>query len=128
MSEDNKATISYVYPRWLKLEAHLKKIANSRSSFAIDVKAYLETVPVSSVKLTKLEKKNWTRRREKQLLPIHRVAYFLHPHNSKALMTNIELAEVKSTFEKHIVDHQLAFEHFFDFRNHEGNFIETAIC
>ena len=57
--EDNYATISYVYPRWIKLEAHLKKIASSNSLFASDIKAYLETVAIpSSLKLNKLEKKN----------------------------------------------------------------------
>jgi len=58
MSEDNKATISYVYPRWIKLKAHLKKIANSKSYFATDVKDYLNTVLINGVKPTKLEKKN----------------------------------------------------------------------
>jgi len=128
MSEDNKATISYVYPRWMKLEAHLKKIANSKSCFATDVKEYLETVPTKSVKLTKLEKKNWTRCCEKQLLPIHRVAYYLHPSNSKALLSSNNLAEVKKFFEQYILDHTLAFEQFFDFRNHEGNFSNTAVA
>jgi hypothetical protein len=58
MLEDNKATISYMYPWWMKLEAHLKKIANYKSAFAIDVKSYLETVLVDGIPLTKLEKKN----------------------------------------------------------------------
>jgi len=58
MLEDNQATISYVYPRWLKLEEHLKRIANSKSLFAADVKSYLTTVPVSSIKLTGIDKKN----------------------------------------------------------------------
>jgi hypothetical protein len=70
MSEDNRATISYVYLRWMKLGTHLKKIANSKSCFATDVKDYLKTVPTDCVKLTKLEKKNWIPRCEKQLLPI----------------------------------------------------------
>jgi hypothetical protein len=41
MLEDNKATISHVYPRWQKVELYLKKIANSQSMFAVDVKSYL---------------------------------------------------------------------------------------
>lgn len=57
--EDNHATISYVYPRWIKLEAHLKKIASSNGLFALDIKAYLETVAIlGGPKLNKLEKKN----------------------------------------------------------------------
>lgn len=56
MLEDNQATIGYVYPRWLKVEAHLKKIANSKSQFAADVKSYLETKPVASQK--GIDKKN----------------------------------------------------------------------
>ena len=63
MSEDNHATISYVYLQWTQLESHLKKIANSNSSFAADVKAYLETKPVDGIKLNKIDKRNWTRRR-----------------------------------------------------------------
>jgi hypothetical protein len=49
MLEDNKATISYVYPQWMKLEVHLKKIANSKSCFAIDVKNYLTTVTTDGI-------------------------------------------------------------------------------
>jgi hypothetical protein len=110
MLEDNKATISYVYPWWMKLEAYLKKIANSKSTFAADVKSYLEVVLVDSILLTQLEKKNQTRQRQKQLLPVHRVAYYLHPSNSKAAITNPNLVEVKKFFEQHIPDHNLAFE------------------
>jgi len=63
MSEDDYATISYVYPRWTQLESHLKKIANSNSSFAVDVKAYLDTKPVGGINLNKIDKRNWTRQR-----------------------------------------------------------------
>jgi len=41
MSEDNKATISYVYSRWSLIEEHLKSFANSSSFFAADVRSYL---------------------------------------------------------------------------------------
>jgi hypothetical protein len=115
MSEDNHATISYVYPRWTQLESHLKKIANSNSSFAADVKAYLETKPVDSIKLNKIDKRNWTRQRQKQLLPIHCVAYFLDPLNSKAKISEIELAEVEKFIKQRILNHQRAFKQFFDF-------------
>lgn len=128
MLEGNKATISYVYLRWIKLKAHLKRIANSNNYFALDVKAYLETVPVNGVPLTKLKKKNQTRCCQKQLLPIHRVAYYLHPSNSKASIKDNDLKEVEKFFERYILDYKLAFEHFFDFRNHEGNFSNTAIA
>lgn len=115
MSKDNKATISYVYPRWTRLELHLKKIANSNNMFAIDIKNYLTTIPVNGIKLTGIDKKNWTRRCTKQLLPIHRIAYFLDPINSKATISEIELAEVNTYFKHHISDHYRAFEQFFDF-------------
>ncbi len=112
----------------MKLEAHLKKIANSKSCFAIDVKNYLTTVTTNSTKLTGIDKKNWTRRCEKQLLPIHRVAFFLDPSNSKVPIANKDLLEVEKYFKKHISDHKLAFELFFDFRNYEGNFSDTAVA
>jgi hypothetical protein len=58
MSKDNYATISYVYPRWTQIESHLKKIANSNSPFAADVKAYLETKPTNGIKLNEIDKRN----------------------------------------------------------------------
>jgi len=58
MSKDNYATISYVYPQWTQLESHLKKIAISNSSFAADIKAYLETKPIDDIKLNKIDKRN----------------------------------------------------------------------
>jgi hypothetical protein len=61
MLEDNKATISYVYPRWMKLEAHLIKIANSNSSYAADVKRYLTPVVVEGETPASYEKRTWAR-------------------------------------------------------------------
>jgi hypothetical protein len=58
MLEDNHATVSYIYLRWLKLEEHLKRTANSKSLFATDVKSYLITIPVKGIKLTSINKKN----------------------------------------------------------------------
>lgn len=128
MLEDNKATISYVYPRWQKVELHLKKIANSQNMFAVDVKSYLTTIPINGIKLTGINKKNWTRRWNKQLLPIHRVAYFLDPLNSKVSLTDSELGEIDIYFKQHILGHSRAFSDFFDFRNHEGSFSDTAVA
>jgi hypothetical protein len=113
----------------MKLEAHLKRIASSNSPYALDVKAYLETVAIpGGPKLNKLEKKNWTRRRQKQLHPIHKVAYYLNPKNSKASYQDNDLVDIESYFKRFIPDYKLAFEHFFDFWNHEGSFIDTAIA
>jgi hypothetical protein len=95
--------------------------------FAVDVKSYPTTMPVNGIKLTGIDKKNWTRRRDKQLLPIHRVAYFLDPLNSKASLTDSELKEINTYFKQHIRDHNRAFSDFFDFRNHEGSFSDAAL-
>jgi hypothetical protein len=43
-------------------------------------------------------------------------------------MKDKDLTEVKAFFEKHIPNHDLAFEQFFDFRNHKGNFSDTSVC
>jgi hypothetical protein len=56
------------------------------------------------------------------------VAYFLNLLNSKAKITEIKLAEVNKFIKQRILDHQRAFEQFFDFRNHEGSFVDTAIA
>ena len=78
MLERNKTTISYVFQHWMDVESHLKKMAaNSKNQFSTDAKAYLEGI----------EKKNWTRRREKQLLDIHIIVYFLRPDNNQAHVT-----------------------------------------
>ena len=128
MSEDNHATVSYVYPRWLKLEEHLKRTANSKSLFAADVKSYLTTIPIEGIKLTGINKKNWTRRREKQLFPLHRIAYFLNPLNSKVDLTDSELKEIDTAFKQHILDYTQALSSFFDFRNHEGSFANRVVA
>ena len=52
MSEANRANISYVYPWWMEIELHLQQIANSKNSFAVDVRGYLDGI----------DKKSWTRR------------------------------------------------------------------
>jgi hypothetical protein len=44
------------------------------------------------------------------------------------IMNDKALTEVKKFFERYIQDHELAFEQFFDFRNHEGNFSDLAVC
>jgi hypothetical protein len=58
MLEDNQATVSYVHLRWLKLEEHLKRTANSKSLFAADVKSYLTIILAEGIKLTSIDKKN----------------------------------------------------------------------
>jgi hypothetical protein len=126
MSEDNQATIGYVYLRWLKVKAHLKKIANSKSQFAADVKSYLETKPVVGQK--GIDKRNWTRRCGKQLLPIHRIAYFLDPVNSKAYLKDSDLKEIDIAFKQQIPNYTCALNDFFDFRNHEGNFADGIVA
>jgi hypothetical protein len=40
----------------------------------------------------------------------------------------MELAEVEKFIKQRIPNHQRAFEQFFDFRNHEGSFADTAIA
>ena len=57
MLEDNQAKVSYVYLKWLKLEEHLKRTANSKSLFATDVKFYLTIIFIEGIKLTSIEKK-----------------------------------------------------------------------
>jgi hypothetical protein len=128
ISKKCRKTIRYVYPRWLKVAEHLKRIANSKSLFAADVKSYLTTTPIHGIKLTGIDKKNWTCRREKQLFPLYRIAYFLHPLNSKVDLTNSELKEIDTIFKQHIADFPQALSSFFDFRNHEGSFADGAVA
>jgi hypothetical protein len=128
MSEDNKATIGYVYSRWIAVEAHLQKFANSNRFIAADIKSYLETTPSDNIQLTGIDKKNWTRRRNKQLLDIHTAAYFLQPSNCQAPMTDSNLRQLEKLFKQYIPDFKQALQQFFEFRNHGGGFGHTAVA
>jgi len=128
MSEDNKATISYVYSRWIAIENHLKSFANSSSLFATDVRSYLETTPLNKSQLTSINKKNWTRRRNKQLHDIHIAAHFLLPLNHNAAITNEDLGRLQKFFQKHVPNSTDALQEFFAFRNQEGAFRINAIA
>ena len=122
MSEANRANISYVYQRWAEVELHLKKIANSNSLYATDVKVYFNTVFTNSVKLEGIDKKNWTRRCEKQLLDLHIAAYFLHPDKYKAELTLDQQKRLVKVFKRYTSDHKTTLEQFYDFRSQQGSF------
>jgi hypothetical protein len=116
MSEANGANISYVYPRWMEIEVHLTQIANSKNAFADDIRGYLDGI----------NKKNWTRRKNKQLQPIHLAAYFLHPENYHVPITSEQQLEMRELFKLHTSDYETALEHFFDFRSQSGLFGKAA--
>jgi hypothetical protein len=102
-------------------------IANTNSAFAIDVKRYLTTEILEGTKPKGYEKRTWARWFAKQVLLIHRIAYYLDPQNSKVSIPFTNLHKLEEYFKAHIEDHELAFEQFFEFRNHEGSFSDTAI-
>jgi hypothetical protein len=128
MSEDNKATIGYVYSRWIAVEAYLQKFANSNCFIAADIKSYLETTPSDNIQLTGIDKKNWTRRHNKQLFDIYTAAYFLQPSNCQAPMTDSNLRQLEKLFKQYIPDFKQALQQFFEFRNHERGFGYTAVA
>jgi hypothetical protein len=112
MSEANRANISYVYPRWMEIELHLHQIANSKNAFAADIHGYLNGI----------DKKSWTRRRNKQLKPIHLAAYFLHPDNYHVPITSEQQLEMRELFKRHTLDYETALDQFFDFRAQSDSF------
>jgi hypothetical protein len=81
MSESDKSNISYLYPCWLQVELHLENIANLLNVFAADIREYLDKVGTEMKGNRAVEKKGFTRRRNRQLTLIHIAAYFLYPEN-----------------------------------------------
>jgi hypothetical protein len=112
MSEANRANISYVYKRWDEVEAHLKGKANGTSPFAKDLKTYIEGP----------QKKNWTRRRNKQVTFLHLAGHLLHPRNYEVEITPEQLTKLTKLFKRYTTDHEAALEQFLNFRKRRGHF------
>lgn len=121
-SEDNKANIGYVYQRWNEIEAHLRSYSARDTQFATDVKQYLDIKPSPNVKLTGIDKKNWTRRRNKQVTAVHLLAFYLHPKNYKESLSPEQEKTIVAHFKKYTSDYKAAYEQFLDFRKQEGSF------
>jgi hypothetical protein len=126
MSEDNKANISYVLPRWLQVELHLIDIANSPNIFAKDIREYLDEVGTEMKGNRKVEKRGWTRRKNRQLRPIHTAAYFLHPDNYHVPITTEQKAQLQKDFKRFTPDYNKALEQFLDFRDRTNSFGEAG--
>ena len=125
MSESNRANISQVYPRWLQIELHLTAIANSPNYFALDIQEYLNEVGTEKIGNRTVEKKGWTRRKRRQLTPIHLAAYFLHPENYHVELTPNQLSQMRKHFNRFTSNGGRALEQFLDFRSRQSHFSET---
>jgi hypothetical protein len=66
---------------------HSENIANSPNIFAIDICEYLDEVGIEIKGNRDVEKKGFTRRKNRQLTPIHIAVYFLHLENSHVSIT-----------------------------------------
>jgi hypothetical protein len=115
MSEANNANISYVYSWWMEIELHLTQIANSKNTFATDIRGYLDGT----------DKKSWNRRKSKQIQKIHLAAHFLHPENYHVPITSEQQFEMRKLFKQHTSNYEAALEQFFDFRARSGSFGEA---
>jgi len=125
MLESNRANISQVYPHWLQIELHLTAIANSPNYFALDIQEYLNEVGTEKIGNRTVEKKGWTRRKRRQLTPIHLAAYFLHPENYHVELTPNQLSQMRKHFNRFTSDRGKALEQFLDFRSQQSHFSET---
>jgi len=113
ISEANRANICYVYARWNEVESHLKEKANRGGVFAADLKIYLEGN----------QKKNWTRRCNKQVTHIHLAGYLLHLRNHKVEIALEQLTKLTKLFKRYTTNHEAALTQFLDFwkqRGHSG--------
>lgn len=71
MAESTHSFLQHIWPRWIDIKAHLNAIAlPAVNSWSYEIKAYLDR-----------GKCGFKERIAKQLLPIHKVAYIVHPSN-----------------------------------------------
>ena len=126
MLESNKSNISYVYPRWLQVELHLENIANLPNVFAIDIREYLDEVGTEIKGNREVEKKGFTRRKNRQLTPIHIAAYFLHLENYHVPITVEQQSQLLVLFKRFTSNPNNALEQFFDFRGRSSCFAEAS--
>lgn len=91
-AESSSASIAGVYPRWLQIQAHIQQFSNVETSFQEDIRTYLDSP------------NGWSRRKTKQLLPIHFAAYLLDPRSVEAA-ANTDSETAAEYFEIFIQNH-----------------------
>ena len=105
---------------------HLENIANSPHVFATDIYKYLNEVGIEIKGNREVEKKGFTRRKNRQLTPIHIAAYFLHPENYLVPITVEQQSQLQVLFKRFTSDPDSALEQFFDFRERSSCFAEAG--
>jgi hypothetical protein len=112
ISEDNKSTLAYIYLQWIKITAHLQKIADSSSSFAAPIKSFLEDN----------NSKSWNTRINRQVTGLHTAAYYLQPCNIDKLINQGQQDQIRKLFKQYFSNYDTIFRSFLDFRNRCGIF------
>ena len=105
-SEDNKATLSYVFERWQKISSYLYTFANSCSSFADDINRFI----------IHKEKMPWKARFDRQITPLHVAAYYLQPQHFNSDILPTLQDQILDLLKAYIPDFSTAYKQFFDFR------------
>jgi hypothetical protein len=116
MSEDNRASLSFVYERWTTIHTKLSTIAASTNSFAPEIKSFM----------TEQDGKLWKDRFNRQLTPLHTTAFFLNPKNFDYKMDEQIQKQIINTFNRFIPASHIALQHFYDFRRRRGAFYPTS--
>jgi hypothetical protein len=117
MSESNRAGLNKVYPRWIKLNSHLQQFREPGSfSWWQDVDAYCNRIGQGG----------WQDRIDKQLLPIHLVAYLLTPEHRETIL----MPALMMKAEKYVQDHcgDTAYGQWVDYLTAEGCFNLQQAC
>jgi hypothetical protein len=116
-SESNHASITYVYPRWMKIKEHLQQIAGSAANlFAKAISGYLIN--------TNPKGRTWKIRIKKQLLSLHTLAYFLTPLNRLKPMNSTIQDQVNKILKHYAKPGQerALIQEFSDYRMQRGEF------
>ena len=113
MSEDNCATLNYVFERWMAIQTKLSAITKSGNCFAKDIEAFM----------IHEQGKPWKERLDRQLTSLHTAAYFLQPQTFDASMTEKSQEEIYKAFKQYILlKHEEALKQFYDFCRQRGAF------
>jgi hypothetical protein len=112
-SESNRATLAFVFERWLTIQSHLSTFAQVGEHFGPLVKEFVE-----------LGVGTWRQRLERQMSPLHLTAFFLQPKNYDAALLESKEREILTLFKSILPDkdYKMAVKQFYAFRERTAEF------
>jgi hypothetical protein len=125
MSEDNKATLIYVYGRWRNIYNHLLNYSRTTSSFAAEISHHLHR---TDKHIAKDEGLTWKERYARQVRNLHLVAHFIQPSTRNEHIDSASQDLIYHEFKQRFpANYQTIFTQWIAFRTQTGDFIMNEI-